>query len=390
MLGLLIQQLPVGLLGAGTIAAGGAANGQIKSHLEIIWQGGGQAGVEFQGQARLAQLGPEHAQVAQQVDGGGLERQTPLRRRCRQFGLPGHPPPGAEVEPGANVPRIKRHGTPTGGDRLRCPAGSGQGHRQVEVHGGVGGVEGHRLVMGGDRRLALAQISQGHAQAGGDRGELGRLAAGLARGQQALQQRLIHRHRLSLVALQVAAESQIDGALHVAGMVRQQLPVHLFRLGEGAGETQGVAAVEQGNGVGGVEGEGALQVGQGLSEVLAPQGDGAEVAPHHRVVALGFDPAVVAGLGRLKVAGEVLIHNGLQGGGQGLLPIARQGLGGGAGSLSGSFGSLAEPLLSCHGCPACERIIAESAFNVAVTTCWIFNADPLVRGERHPVASQRV
>ena len=295
------------------------------------------------------------------------------------------------------MPRIKRHGTAAGGNRLRGPAGSRQGYRQVEVHGGVGGVEGHRLVMGGDRRLALAQISQGHAQAGGDRGELGRLAAGLARGQQALQQRLIHRHRLSLEALQVAAEGQIDGALHVAGMVRQQLPVNLFRLGEGAGEAQGVAAVKQGNGVGGVEREGALQVGQGLSEVLAPQGDGPEVAPHHRVVALGFDPGVVAGLGRLKVAGEVLIHNGLEGGGQGLLPIARHcwgsrgsGLGGGAGSLSGSFGSLAEPLLSCHGCPACERIIAESAFNLALTTCWIFNADPLVRGQRHPVAGQRV
>ena len=281
VLGLLIQQLPVGLLGAGAIAAGGSANGQIKSHLAILWQDGGQAGVEFQGQSRLTQLGPDHAQVAQQVDGGGLERQTPLRRCRRQFGLPGHPPPGAEVEPGANVPRIKRHSSPAGGNRLRCPAGSGQGYRQVEVHISSGGVEGHRLVMGGDRWLALAQISQGHAQAGGDRGELGRLAAGIARSQQALQQRLIHRHRFSFLALQVAAESQVDGALHVAGMVRQQLPVHLFRLGEGAGEAQGVAAVKQGNGVGGVEGEGALQVGQGLSEVLAPQGDGTEVAPGH-------------------------------------------------------------------------------------------------------------
>ena len=108
------------------------------------------------------------------------------------------------------------------------------------------------------------------------------------------------------------------------------------------------------------------------------------------MVALGFNPGAIARLGGLKVAGQVLIHNGLQGGGQRLLPVARQGLGGGAGSLSGSFGSLAKPLLSCHGCPANERIIAESAFNIAVTTCWIFNADPLVRGERHPVAGWRV
>ena len=49
MLGLLVQQLVVGKFGAGAIAAGGAANGQVEGHLEILWQGGGQAGVEFQG-----------------------------------------------------------------------------------------------------------------------------------------------------------------------------------------------------------------------------------------------------------------------------------------------------------------------------------------------------